>query len=312
MPNWNQVLDEIQQQQLSARQQQLIADIQSRQSFDTIRRKYLSELFEYTKRNVIAYYSAWQSKRVVGTEINDEDRNGFMMALHEIDCSKGLDLILHTPGGSISATQSIVNYLQDKFEGDVRAIIPHTAMSAGTIIACSCKEILMAKHSSIGPIDPQIHGVPAHGLLAEFEQAHKEISMDPTRQFVWQPILQQYTPTLLGNCKNAIDWSEQFTRDRLASNMFLDLSEDEKQQKIASVIQRLTEYDQVKLHERQINYNEAREIGLKIGLIEDDQRLQDLVLTVHHCFMHTISNTAAIKLIENHKGAASIKSMVNP
>jgi membrane-bound ClpP family serine protease len=312
MPNWNQVLDEIQQQQLSARQQQLIADIQSRQSFDTIRRKYLSELFEYTQRNVIAYYSAWQSKRVVGTEINDEDRNGFMMALHEIDCSKGLDLILHTPGGSISATQSIVNYLQDKFEGDVRAIIPHTAMSAGTIIACSCKEILMAKHSSIGPIDPQIHGVPAHGLLAEFEQAHKEISLDPTRQFVWQPILQQYTPTLLGNCKNAIDWSEQFTRDRLANNMFLDLSEAEKQQKIASVIQRLTEYDQVKLHERQINYNEAREIGLKIGLIEDDQRLQDLVLTVHHCFMHTLSNTAAIKLIENQKGAASIKLMVNP
>jgi hypothetical protein len=129
---------------------------------------------------------------------------------------------------------------------------------------------------------------------------------------VWQPILQQYTPTLLGNCKNAIDWSEQFTRDRLANNMFLDLSEAEKQQKIASVIQRLTEYDQVKLHERQINYNEAREIGLKIGLIEDDQRLQDLVLTVHHCFMHTLSNTAAIKLIENQKGAASIKLMVNP
>ena len=166
----------------------MIADMQSRQSFDTIRRKYLEELHSYTNRNVIAYYSAWQSKRVVGTEINDEDRNGFMMALHAMDCNKGLDLILHTPGGSISATQSIVNYLQDKFSGDVRAIIPHTAMSAGTIIACSCKEILMAKHSSIGPIDPQINGVPAQGLLAEFDQAHQEIKDDPSRQFVWLPI----------------------------------------------------------------------------------------------------------------------------
>ena len=288
----------------------MIADMQSRQSFDTIRRKYLEELHSYTNRNVIAYYSAWQSKRVVGTEINDEDRNGFMMALHAMDCNKGLDLILHTPGGSISATQSIVNYLQDKFSGDIRAIIPHTAMSAGTIIACSCKEILMAKHSSIGPIDPQINGVPAQGLLAEFDQAHQEIKDDPSRQFVWLPILQKYNPTLLGSCKNAIEWSEQFTRDRLAGNMFSQLSLEDREKRINSVIKRLTEYDQVKLHERQINYNEAREIGLEISLIEDDQRLQDLVLTVHHCFMHTISNTSAIKLIENHTGAASIKSMV--
>lgn len=288
----------------------MIAETKSRQSFDTIRRKYLAELHQYTDRNVIAYYSAWQSKRVVGTEINDEDRNGFMMALHELDCSKGLDLILHTPGGSISATQSLVNYLQDKFNGDIRAIIPHTAMSAGTIIACSCKKILMAKHSSIGPIDPQINGLPAHGLIAEFNQAYEEIKVDPARQAVWHPILQKYTPTLLGTCKNAIDWSEQFTRERLGRNMFAEFSDEDKQRKINSVITRLTEYDQVKLHERQINYLEAREIGLKIDLIEDDQALQDLVLTVHHCFMHTISNTAAIKLIENHNGAASIKSVV--
>lgn len=276
-------------------------------SFDTIRRKYLTELREYTKRNVIAYYSAWQSKSVIGTEINDEDRNGFMMALHEIDCSEGLDIILHTPGGSISATQAIVNYLRDKFQKDIRVIIPHTAMSAGTIIACSSKEIYMAKHSSIGPIDPQIGGKPASGIIAEFERAYEEIKVDPIKQVVWAPILQQYSPTLLGHCKNAIDWSEAFAREQLESNMFSEKEDPEKTETINKIISRLTEYNEVKAHERQINHKEGRDIGLNIKLIEEDQILQDLVLTVHHCYMHTISNTNSIKIIENHLGVASIK-----
>lgn len=232
-----------------------------------------------------------------------------MMALHGIECEKGLDIILHTPGGSISATQAIVKYLRDKFDKDIRVIIPHTAMSAGTIIACSSKEIYMAKHSSIGPIDPQIGGKPASGILAEFERAYTEIKEDVAKQYVWAPILQKYTPTLLGHCKNAIDWSEEFAREQLESNMFSGESEPEKTQKINNIIHRLTEYDAVKAHERQINHKEAIDIGLNVKLIEDDQDFQDLILTVHHCFIHTISNTHAIKIIENHLGAASMKAV---
>ncbi len=48
-------------------------------------------------------------------------------------------------------------------------------------------------------------------------------------------------------------------------------------------------------------------MGLKVSLIEDDQNLQDLVLTVHHCFMHSLMNTSAFKMIENHKGSAFVK-----
>ena len=35
--------------------------------------------------------------------------------------------------------------------------------------------------------------------------------------------------------------------------------------------------------------------------------MQDLVLTVHHCYMHTLMNTAAFKIIENHLGNALVK-----
>ena len=295
MPNWGEVLAEIGAETDRARR-----------AFDTIRRRYLASLAKETGRNVIAYYSAWQQKGgLAGTEIRDEDRDGFMRALHGLSYSDGLDLILHTPGGSIAATHSIIVYLREKFDRDIRVIVPHTAMSAGTVMACAAREIVMARHSSIGPVDPQIRGVPAKGVLAEFERAAEEIKAEPSRQAVWMPILSQYTPTFLGNCQNAIDWSEKFAREQLADNMFRGARD--KKQKINNILNALTEYADVKLHERRIGYKEAKRIGLKISLVEDSPVLQDLVLTVHHCFVHTMSNTSAIKIIENHNGAAFVK-----
>lgn len=295
MPNWGDVLSEI------GREQQRAA-----LAFDSVRRKYLALLSQETGRNVVAYYSAWQQKvGIGGTEIRDEDRDGVMRALHGLDYKKGLDLLLHTPGGSIAATQSIIVYLREKFGRDIRVIVPHTAMSGGTIIACSGKEIVMARHSSIGPIDPQIRGVPAKGVIEEFKRAASEIAADPSKQAVWLPILSQYTPTFIGNCQNAIKWSEEFARQQLGDNMFRGVKD--KKARIDKIITALTEYGEVKLHERQIGYREARNIGLKVALLEDTPAFQDLVLTVHHCYVHTLSNTQAYKLIENHSGAAFIK-----
>ena len=67
-----------------------------------------------------------------------------------IDASKGLDIILHTPGGDLAATESLIDYLNQKFDSDMRAIIPQLAMSDGTIVAFACKEIWVGKQSSLG------------------------------------------------------------------------------------------------------------------------------------------------------------------
>ena len=137
MPNWNDILKEIvDYQKKNAKDPNL-----ARQAVDVVRRKYLAQLNQHTTRNVIAYYSGFLSKpEVSGLGINDEDKNGFMMAIHKMDRSKGLDLILHSPGGNIAAIQSIVNYLHKMFDNNIRAIIPQIAMSAGTMIACACRE----------------------------------------------------------------------------------------------------------------------------------------------------------------------------
>jgi ClpP class serine protease len=302
MPNWGDIQNEIHHQIL---QHQSMAQ----QSHDMVRMRYLEQLQKHTGRNVIAYYSGWLSKpQIVGLEINDEDKNGFMMAVHKLDRDRGLDLILHTPGGDIASTQSIVDYLRKMFGNNIRAVVPQIAMSAGTIIACSCKEILMGKQSNLGPIDPQVRGVPAYGVIREFKRAVKEIKKDPASVAVWQTIIGKYHPTFLGQCSNAIQWSNDFVREQLAKVMFA--GDTNSSRKAAKIAKQLADYRKHKTHGRHIHTDECKSMGLKVVEIESDQQLQDLVLTVHHCYMHALMNTGAIKIIENHLGARLIKQQI--
>ncbi len=299
MPNWNDILKEIQitQAQLHS---------QSQGAVDIVRRDYLKKLHEKTNRNIIAYYSAFLSKpNVAQSDINDEDKNGFMMAVHQLDRAKGLDLILHTEGGSIAATQSIVNYLHKMFKNDVRAIVPQIAMSAGTMIACSCKRILMTEHSNLGPIDPHLRGVPAYGVLEEFKRAYKECKKDPDKIPLWVSIIGQYRPTFLGQCEKAIEWSNKFVQDQLEEIMFA--GEPDAKKKAKAIAKSLSDPQLNKTHGRHLHMEECEDIGLCVDRIEDDNDLQDLILTVHHCFMHSLMNTDAYKMIENHNGVAFVK-----
>jgi ClpP class serine protease len=276
-----------------------------------VRQKYLLALHQKTGRNIIAYYSGWLSKPpVFGSEITHEDKNGFMMAIHKMDRSLGLDLILHTPGGQISATQSLVDYLHKMFKDDIRAIVPQIAMSAGTMIACSCKEILMAKHSNLGPIDPQNRGVAAYGVIEEFKRACKEVKADPSKISMWQQIIGKYHPTFLNECENAKNRSNLFVRNQLEAVMFKGDSRAKK--KAERIVKSLTDYKKNKGHDRPIHAEECEGFGLKIKKIEDDPDLQELVLTVHHCYMHALMNTAAFKLIENQNGICFSKVMSMP
>ena len=306
MPNWSEVLQEINDYiKKNAGDPE-----RARLAVDVIRRKYLKALHDHTGRNVIAYYSGFLSKpTVAGLDLNDEDKNGFMMAVHQMDRKQGLDLILHTPGGSIAATQSIVDYLRKMFGNDIRAIVPQIAMSAGTMIACSCRSILMGAHSNLGPIDPHLRDVPCYGVIQEFRRAYKEISKDPTKSLIWQNIIGQYRPTFLSQCENAIKLSNAFVRDQLATVMF-DGQIDAKD-KARRIVRQLTDYQGNKTHNRHIHAEECETMRLVIEHLEADGQdvLQDLVLTVHHCFMLTLMNTGTYKIIENQMGVAFVRQI---
>jgi ClpP class serine protease len=304
MPNWSEVLN-----QVASLQNQALGAAQT--AHDAIRRQYLNEVFKKTGRNIIAYYSGWLSKPdVLQAEITDEDKNGFMMAVNKLDRAKGLDLFLHTPGGDLAATTSIIDYLRRMFGNDMRAIVPQIAMSAGTILACSCKSIIMAKHSNLGPTDPHLRGIPAYGVIEEFKRAYSEVKKDPAKIALWQQIIGQYRPTFLSQCENAIKWSETFVRQQLEQVMLA--GEPNAKKKARQIVKELADYTGNGTHARHIPLDECERIGLKIVRLEDDPELQDLVLTVHHCYMHMMMNTAAFKAIENQLGTAFIKLVQQP
>ena len=301
MPAWGNVLSEI-----GAKQ----ADGQH--AVDRVRRKYLRLLQKHTGRNVIAYYSGWlfRPPTTPNLSVGDEDMNGFMAAVHHLDRTKGLDLILHTPGGDIAATEAVVKYLWVMFDKNIRVVVPQLAMSAGTMIACASKSVVMGKQSSLGPIDPQIGGVPAQGVLEEFQMAVQTIQENPASAPLWQQIVSRYHPSFLLECAQAIKWSKEMVSGWLQENMFSALPDSAERSE--TVVNFLSNHSTTGTHARHLSCAKCEEIGLKVERLEDDSKLQDLVLTVHHAYMHTFSMSPAVKIIENHTGVATVLMGVGP
>ncbi|MDI9348487.1 MAG: ATP-dependent Clp protease proteolytic subunit [Candidatus Symbiobacter sp.] len=264
---------------------------------------YVRRLHAKTNRNVIAYYSNFLAMpgTVTGLSIDDMDMNGFMANIHKLDRKLGLDLILHTPGGEIAATEAIVKYLWKMFDKDIRVIVPQLALSAGTMIACAAKSIIMGKQSSLGPIDPQIGGVPAEGVLDEFEMAVASIQANPVSILLWQQIISRYHPSFINECAQAIDWSRKMVAVWLKENM---LYRNENKDKIAeTIVSYFSDHNQTSTHSRHIAMDVCQEKGLNIIKLEEDQELQDIVLSIHHAiliYFQLSKNTC--KLIRNHSG----------
>ena len=272
---------------------------------DALRHGAVSSLASYRNRNVICYYSGWlQRSSSPDIAICDNDMNGLMNALHGLDRKRGLDLVLHTPGGDLAATEAIVSYIKSCFGSDVCAIVPQLAMSAGTMVACSCKKIVMGRQSSLGPTDPQLGGVAAGGVVEEFEHAVDEVGENPASAALWAQIIGKYHPTFLGDCKKAMDMSRSVVSDWLRGNMLN--GEAEGSEKVEKIIETLCDHRSSAMHNRHFSSQQLSDLGLKIEMMEDDDDLQDLILTVHHAFMISFQKSGSVKIIENDRGACWI------
>lgn len=294
MPTWNEINFEID-------------SLAVPDSCDKVRKKYLKKLEDRVGRTVIAYYSGFLQKRTPDNRLHPEsaitdlDMNGFMAVVHNVDRKRGLDLILHTPGGGTEATRALVEYLYKMFSHDIRVIVPHMAMSAGTMISCASREILMGKHSCLGPTDSQIRGHPAMGILAEVERAILEIKKEPLKQLLWQQVFSKYPPAFILDCERSVEGSRQMVHGWLRDNMLRDQSDPDSAAK--SVVAKLMDYEGTTEHSHHFLIDKCREIGLNVRAFEEDQSLQEDILSVHHAFVATFAKRPVIKLIENANGA---------
>ena len=83
-------------------------------------------------------------------------------------------------------------------------------------------------------------------------------------------------------------------------------------EKVSRIISTFANHTMQKSHARHISKKECQEIGLVINDLEENQELQDAVLTTHHSFMHTFSSTHCVKLIENQNGVTYIEQVIGP
>ena len=275
-----------------------------------LRHKLLKDYAVYCERNVISYFSTWlQSSNLANPNpelmINDNDMNGLMNAASVSDKSVGLDLILHTPGGVTTATESIVKYLRKVFNNDIRVIVPHMAMSAGTMIACASKEIYMGKQSSLGPIDPQYRNVPAEGVLAEFQRAIQETVAVPNKSLIWKEIIRNYTPTFVGECDNVVRLSKSLVDGWLRTGMFK--SNKNKDAIISTILGELASHQASMVHDKHYDFKDCKKLGLKVCALEKDQAMQDYILSIHHAYvLSTYRMPNSVKYIESDQGMSFI------
>ena len=248
--------------------------------------------------------------RPAEVQIGLADVQGLMEAVSNLD-ERELDLIVHSPGGSAEAAESLVEYLRERFD-HIRVFVPVAAMSAATMIALSADELFMAQHSQLGPIDPQFiistpegaRSAPAQAILNQFELAKRECKI-PENLAAWMPILRTYAPGLLTQCEESKKLASEMVAGWLERYM---LSGDEdaagKAKRIAA---RFADYESFRSHGRRVGRQQARDNGVRVVDLEDDDQLQDVVLSVHHATMHTFSGTPTHKIIENHRGRAWVR-----
>lgn len=274
---------------------------------DSVRHKYLGKLHKRTGRDTIIYFSSQGIQRpfpvpATALSVSQDDIQGFMASLHKLKGDK-LDLVLHSPGGSLEAADQIVQYLRAKYN-HIRAIVPQNAMSAATMIACACDEIVMGKHSAIGPIDPQMLfgqlAVPAHTILADFEKARTDITNTPQLGNLWAPRLAALPPGFLNLCEQTIKLAKEKVALWLFKYMFQ--AQVGKETKAHEISDWLGNFEEHRTHGRPIGYDLALEKGLNVTRLESDPVLQEAVLSVFHATMVTFQSTSCLKIIENHHG----------
>jgi ClpP class serine protease len=100
----------------------------------------------------------------VSRHIDLEDAQTIIAAIKDTPEDMPIDFVIHTPGGLVLAAMQIARAVE-AHKAKVTVYVPVYAMSGGTLIALAADEIVLGEFSVLGPIDPQIAGLPAASIV---------------------------------------------------------------------------------------------------------------------------------------------------
>ena len=261
-----------------------------------LRRVCYQEIEELRKRPLLVYATRFLENLPPGTPnfIDIFDVDGFTDLVNSIRESKSADILLHSPRGRPDATERIVSILRNKFE-NITFLIPHSAYSAATMLALSGNTIIMHQSATLGPIDPQIDGIPARSIKRGFEKVKKiVIEEGPEALPAYIPLIEKYSLDLLEICEDSEKLSKELVKTWLTQYMF----EGKKghARRINKAVNFFSDYDKHLLHSRPILFEKLKEYDLKNE--QPDKELAELLWEAYILINGFFSVAPFVKLYE--------------
>lgn len=215
-------------------------------NLESARLSLIHKIEKKRKSRVIALIHRQETMALLGFPIlkyiNIEDSEAILRAIRLTPNKMPIDIILHTPGGLMLATEQIAHALI-QHKGKVSVFIPHYAMSGGTMISLAADEIVMDENAVLGPVDPQLGQYPASSILKVLKEKNKNKIDDETL-------------ILADMAKKAERQVKTFVKTILISNGY----SEKKAKQIAKI---LTEGKWT--HDYPIVYQEAEKLGLNVS-----------------------------------------------
>ena len=235
-----------------------------RRMLETSRLRFIKKLESKRKSRFIALVHRQETMRLLGFPImryiDIEDSEELIRAIHLTDDDVPIDLILHTPGGLILATERIACALR-RHKAKVTVFVPHYAMSGGTLIALAADEIVMDKSAVLGSVDPQVGQYPAASILKVLETKAKDEIDDETH------IMADIAGKAMIQIKTCV------------KDILIEKMDSEKAEEIADILTR-GEWT----HDYPIIPEEAQKIGLPVStdMMEEIYQFMNLFSQAEH------------------------------
>ena len=290
---------------------EIFAEIQSRReesSQDYVLKKYLKKLHKYTGRPIVFYASAFSESEISGRalQLGRQDVSCFMAAAAGAE-GRELDLILHSPGGSVEAAEQIGTYLRRRFD-DIRVIVPVCALSSATLLACAADRILLAEYATLGPLDPIVnwshqgsyYSTSAQTLINEHSIAQSNINNKRNNPILWIEKLKHYPPGLLATCRDQIQLSRELAQSWLERYMFR--GEEQASEKAERISAWLVDSRRFISSQRPLMHDQVAAEGMKVELLDDDETLADNVMSVFLAASAKFRTSDCVKIIADRLG----------
>ena len=187
----------------------LLVPVFSRQALQARRSRSFGALQRARGSRVIAMIHRQETVGVFGVPfyryIDIDDSEAVLRAIRQTPAESPIDLLLHTPGGLVLASEQIA-YALRAHRGKVTVLVPHYAMSGGTLIALAADEIIMDEAAVLGPVDPQLGGLPAAALV-------RAVAKKPVER------LEDRTLVMADMAEKALRHMKQVVRDLLVESL---------------------------------------------------------------------------------------------